>query len=295
MGFRKPMKVLVFADSNWSVGRVHNDVEKYLIDIEFTYIDWVGFDWGYLTRKFSECDVCLTNIVCINFIRQSGILFDFTKCLFMSHGYPDNKGTNIDDLTDEWVYGITSESIRCLFPENRTIFLMPNGVEPSHFHYTERSGLLNTIGWCGSQDIKSKQPQWAHEISNNVSIPISFASALSFSEVCNWYSTIDMLLVTSMPEKSSETGPLPAFESIVSGVLVIGTPVGNFKNVPGPKFNSVEEAIQIIEDLKSNPAKVRHIAREQYEYVMEHCTYSSFAWKWQEALEYVNLRSKRIQ
>ena len=289
------MKVLVFADSNWSVGRVHNDVQRYLIDIEFTYVNWMGFDWSDFVAKFSDYDVCLTNIVSIKFLRETGIPFDFKKCLFMSHGYPDNDATNIDDLTDEWVYGITSESIRSLFPENRTIFTMPNGVEPSHFQYTERSGLINTIGWCGSQDIKSKQSEWAHEISSKVSIPISFASTLSFSEVCRWYSTIDMLLVTSMPNKSSETGPLPAFEAIVSGVLVIGTPVGNFKNVPGPKFNSVEEATEIIEDLKLNPAKVKQLAREQYEYVMEHCTYSSFAWKWQEALEYVNLRSKSIQ
>jgi hypothetical protein len=289
------MKVLVFADSNWSVGRVHKDVERYLIDTEFTYVNWTGFDWTDLVQKFVECDVCLTNIVSIKFLREIGIPFDFSKCLFMSHGYPDNNATDINTLTDEWVYGITSESIRPLFPENRTIFVMPNGVEPSHFQYTERTGNIKTLGWCGSQDIKTKQPEWAHEISDKVSVPISFASALSFSEVCSWYSTIDILIVTAIPDNSSETGPLPAFESIVSGVLVIGTPVGNFKNVPGPKFNSIEEAVQIIEDLKSNPAKVRQLAREQYEYVMEHCTYSSFAWKWQEALEYVNLRSKRIE
>ena len=289
------MRVLVFADSTWSVGRVHRDVERYLIDIQFTYLDWRYFDWGDFIQKFSECDVCLTNIVSIKFFLDKNIPVDFRKCVFMSHGYPDNKATNIETLTDQWVYGITSESIRCLFPENRNIFLMPNGVEPSHFQYTPRGGLLNIIGWCGSQDIKTKQPEWAHEISNKVSIPISFASTLSFSEVCNWYSIIDILIVTSMPDNSSETGPLPAFEAIVSGVPVIGTPVGNFKNVPGPKFNSVEEAIEIIEDLKLNPAKVKQLAREQYEYVMEHCTYSSFAWKWQEALEYVNLRSKSIQ
>ena len=153
------MKVLVFADSNWSVGRVHNDVQRYLIDIEFTYVNWMGFDWSDFVAKFSDYDVCLTNIVSIKFLRETGSPFDFKKCLFMSHGYPDNDATNIDDLTDEWVYGITSESIRSLFPENRTIFTMPNGVEPSHFQYTERSGLINTIGWCGSQDIKSKQSE----------------------------------------------------------------------------------------------------------------------------------------
>ena len=289
------MKVLVFADSTWSVGRVHHDVERYLINIEFIYLDWRYFDWADFINKFNECDVCLTNITCIKLIRDMNIPFSLNKCLFVSHGYPDNNATNTEDLTDQLVYGITSESIRCLFPENRTIFFIPNGVEPSHFNYVERGGVIDTLGWCGHQGVKSKQPEWAHEISNKTSIPLFFASDLSFSEVCNWYLMIDILLVTAIPNNSSETGPLPAFEAIVSGVLVIGTPVGNFKNVPGPKFNSVEEAIEIIEDLKLNPAKVKQLAREQYEYVMEHCTYSSFAWKWQEALEYVNLRSKSIQ
>ena len=289
------MKVLVFADSTWSVGRVHHDVERYLINIEFIYLDWRYFDWADFINKFNECDVCLTNITCIKLIRDMNIPFSLNKCLFVSHGYPDNNATNTEDLTDQLVYGITSESIRCLFPENRTIFFIPNGVEPSHFNYVERGGVIDTLGWCGHQGVKSKQPEWAHEISNKTSIPLFFASDLSFSEVCNWYLMIDILLVTAIPNNSSETGPLPAFEAIVSGVLVIGTPVGNFKNVPGPKFNSVEEAVEIIEDLKSNPAKVKQLAREQYEYVMEHCTYSSFAWKWQEALEYVNLRSKSIQ
>jgi len=287
------MKVLVFADTKWSVGRVHHDVERYLIDIQFTYIDWTYYVWDDLIQKYNECDVCLTNFSALAHLRNCSI--PLNKCLFLSHGYPDNEAVNIEHVTDEWVYGVTSESIRSLFPANRTIFLMPNGVEPSHFNYTERSGVIDTLGWCGCQTIKSKQPEWAHEISNKTSTPLFFASDLSFSEVCNWYLMIDVLLITAIPNNSSETGPLPAFEAIVSGVLVIGTPVGNFKNVPGPKFNSVEEAVTIIEDLKSNPAKVKELAREQYEYVMEHCTYSSFAWKWQEALEYVNLRSKRIE
>ena len=289
------MKVLVFADSGWSVGRVHKDVQQYLIDMDFIYVDWQNFDWPYFIDQFEQCDVCLTNIVSIRFLMDSGNSFDFKKCLFMSHGYIDNDATNKEYLNPEWVYGITSESIRSLFPDGLNIFVMPNGVEPSHFEYTERSGVISMLGWCGSQNVSSKQPEWAHEIADATSLNLSFASHLSFAEVCKWYSGIDMLLVTSLPNQSSETGPLPAFEAILSGVPVIGTSVGNFKDVPGPKFSSVEEAVDIINDLKSNPEKVRKLARTQYEYVMEYYTYSSFAYKWQDALEYVNLRNKRIE
>ena len=48
------MKVLVFADPNWSVGRVHHDVERYLINIQFIYIDWTCYVWDDFIQKFEE-------------------------------------------------------------------------------------------------------------------------------------------------------------------------------------------------------------------------------------------------
>ena len=286
------MKILVFADSSWSVGRVNHDVATHIPEFEFTFVDWRAFQWDYFTKTFDECDVCLTNIVSIRFLRESGIPFNFKKCLFMSHGYIDNKATRIEDITDEWVYGITSDTIRHLFPENVKVFVMPNGVEPSHFHHISRGGELNTIGWCGSQCVVSKQPEWAREISEKTCVELVFASNLSFEDVCKWYNTIDLLLVTSITSKDSETGPLPAFEAIVSGVPVVGTPIGNFKNVPGPKFTTIEEGIQVVSELKSNPEMMKQLAKDQYDYVMSNYTYKSFVHKWKEALEYVYLRSK---
>lgn len=290
----KLMKVLVFADTEWSVGRVNKDVVKYMTDIKFEFMDWRNFDWSIFIQQFENCDVCLTNIVSIKFLQNTGIPFDFEKCVFMSHGYIDNNATDISNLMENWVYGITSESIRGLFPNNLKIFLMPNGVEPSHFKYEEKVGILKTLGWCGSKDVPSKQHEWATSIATQTELILDFACTKKFSEICDWYSTIDLLLVTSMPHQHSETGPLPAFEAIVSGVPVIGTPVGNFKDIPGPKFTTIEEAVGIVTDLKTNPQRMKDIAREQYEYVMKNYTYESFAHKWREALEYVYLRNKRI-
>ena len=106
---------------------------------------------------------------------------------------------------------------------------------------------------------------------------------MSYDEVREWYHTVDLLLVTS----TLETGPLPAFEAIVSGIPVIGTSVGNFANIPGPKFTSIEEGIKMVNDLKSNPEKMIELAKEQYDYVMKNYTYVSFADKWREAIQYV--------
>jgi glycosyltransferase involved in cell wall biosynthesis len=193
-------------------------------------------------------------------------------------------------MTDDLVYGVTSDSIRSLFPLGRRVFLMPNGVEPSHFKYTERDGRIRTLGWCGAPHVWFKQTGWAHEISKKTNIPLSIGEGMTFEQIADWYGTVDILVITSIPNGSSETGPLPAFEAIVSGVLVIGTPVGNFKQIPGPKFHSIDEAVSLIEELRNDPKRVNELAREQYESVMEHHTYSSFAYRWQDALEYVASR-----
>ena len=281
------MKVLVFADVGWSVGRVHKDVSKYLYGIEFEFMDWYNFTWDGLINGINNADVCLTNIVSLKYFHDWKIPINLKKCLFLSHGFIDNDATPKELMLDDLAYGVTSDSIRPLFPPNRTIFTMPNGVEPSHFTYTERDGSINVLGWCGASGVPSKQIHWAHEISGQTEIPVSIGEGMSFEEIAKWYHNIDVLLITSIPNGSSETGPLPAFEAIVSGVLVIGTPVGNFKHVPGPNFNSVEEAVSLIRDLRKDPTRVKELARDQYEYVMENHTYSSFAYKWQDALEYV--------
>jgi hypothetical protein len=92
------------------------------------------------------------------------------------------------------------------------------------------------------------------------------------------------MLVMSGPERWAETGPLTAFEAVACGAIVVGTNVGNSGFIPGPKFETVEEAIAIINDLKQHPEKVRELAKLQYEYVKANCSYDVIAPKWEKAL-----------
>jgi glycosyltransferase involved in cell wall biosynthesis len=273
------MRVLVFADSGWSVGRVHHDVALHIPDWEWTFLNWRNFDWNVFADAFETCDVCLTNIVSIRFWQSCGFQGDFRKCLFMSHGYVDNEATPVEAMNPYWVYGTTSEFIRPLFPDVR-VFVMPNGVEPSHFTYRPRDDVLRNVGWCGA-DVPFKRREWALRIANTLNVPLSVASNLSFEDTIKWYDTIDVLVVTAW----SETGPLPAFEAIVSGVPVIGTPVGNFAYVPGPKGTTADEIADI---LRNND--LASIAREQYDYVMKNWTYATLAPTWRGALEFTRSR-----
>jgi glycosyltransferase involved in cell wall biosynthesis len=110
---------------------------------------------------------------------------------------------------------------------------------------------------------------------------------MPFSEMKDWYHTIDILLITAGPDRWVETGPLPAFEAIASGVLVIGTNVGNFTKIPGPKFSTVEEGIEIINKLKQNPEEVKRIAKIQYQCVIENWTYKDISIGWRSAFNAV--------
>ena len=121
---------------------------------------------------------------------------------------------------------------------------------------------------------------WSYKIAEKTHLPISLACSLPFSQMNAWYHSIDLLIVTSGPEPYVETGPLPPFEAICAGIPVIGTAVGNFRQVPGPKFSTINEAAIIIEDFKKNPEKVKHLANKQYEYVMMHWTYVTLIKSW---------------
>jgi len=276
-------KVFVFSDTHWSLGRVHRGLEKSLSnEFEFKYVDWSGYNWSEFFNLYMWCDICITNLVCLETLRDSFTQLDLKKCLFVSHGATEH--SSVKEYTSYFHYGMTCECVKHLFPTSVTPFLTPNGVDPADFTYSPRNGSLENIGWCGGTHVSSKQIDWVHIISTKTNIHLSIASNLSYDEVKNWYHSVDILLVTAVPEWSSETGPLPAFEAIVSGIPVIGTPVGNFKSIPGPKFTNVDDAICIVNELKNDPEKMKELALEQYKYVIENFTYDVVSLKWRDAL-----------
>lgn len=278
------MKILVFSDPYWSLGRVHRGVAKYLPQHEFRYVDWNKRDT--LVSEFEWCDRCITNLHCSVFLKENYPMLDLKKCIFNAHGWIEfshHKPIYDESLT----YGMTSDSVRHLFPPHiQNVFLMPNGVDPDDFIYKERDGIIRKMGWCGGADVSWKQVVWAKDISVRTGIALDIASQLSYDDVAKWYHSVDLLLITAVPNPEMETGPLPAFEAIVSGIPVIGTPVGNFRHIPGPKFTSVEEGVELVNFFHKNPDSVKKLAKIQYDYVMNNFTYKTMAHKWDDAFQF---------
>jgi len=274
------MKIFIFSDTHWSLGRVHRGVMKQL-NHDVRYLDWAKYAWNDFFTNYEWCDVCIANLVAYKALKPSFPMLDLKKCIFVSHGYPEH-----DDITYDksLTYGLTSEAIRTLFPPDITPFLMPNGVDPDDFNYLPKDGTISTLGWCGAPHVPSKQVDWAYEISKQTTLDLKLATRLSYDELKEWYNRIDLLLVTSIPTADRESGPLPPFEAVVSGVPVIGTPVGNFKNIPGPKFESVEQAVSLINYYRNNPEELKQMAKEQYDYVMNNYSFKVLAPYWEKAL-----------
>lgn len=271
--------ILIFDQGFGAVRNVHTDLEPYLTD-EFNII---FHDWHFTDSEFYEkekkADLVMTGLDGYYYLKNVFPFEHFKKYVFVSHGYPEFT----DPLPYGLTYGMTSYVISHLFPPISPVYLVKNGVNHTMFEHVERSGELHSIGWCGRTTFPSKRFSMATEIASSINITISSVGGdewKSRDDVKQWYKTIDVLLVTSGPEEWCETGPLPAFEAIASGVVVIGTKVGNFSCIPGPKFSTVEEGIEILTDLKSNPQKMKQIAKDQYDCVIDLWTYEKNACQW---------------
>ena len=287
-------KLFIWAENSWAVGKIHHNLEKYLSDeFEFIYCDWGS--WSELGRLYNHYETCDIFMACYVGQYYSAAQFpdlNMKKAVFVCHGFEEMQGVTHSPLA---TYGMVSRSIEHLFPSDIKPFFTPNCVELDEFKYKEHSGSTNVIGWCGAPKVWFKQFHWARDIAKQFGTELRVSSKtpcedpndwipLQPEEVKEFYSTLDILLITSIPNGQSETGPLPAFEAIACGVLVIGTPVGNFKEIPGPKFSTIEEAVAILSDLKSNPERVRQLAKEQYNCIVEKWNYKVVSEKWREML-----------
>ena len=278
-------KIFVYSDTNWSLGRVNRSVQKWLkYKYDFTFCDWAHRGIDVLMEIKNDYDIIVTNLFVVDLlIKQYGNDICLKKFVFVSHGFPEMKH-NIYPL--DTIYASTSQSIKCLFPDfiQSRLFYTYNGVEPSEFNFIQKSGQIKKIGWCG-HFVGKKRGEWIYEIAKKSELDYEIQTNLPYDEINKWYNTIDVLLINAGPEEWSESGPLPPFEAVVSGTLVIGTRVGNFKNIPGPKYDNIDEAITILNDLKNNPEKVVLLMKEQYDYVINNWTYEKMIDGWDTAFK----------
>ena len=278
---RKLKKIVVIAHMGWSIERVHRDVENQLSDeFEFKYHHVSSFMLQEFLDDFRESDLCMMTMW-----DQDGLL-EFCKLntpehhqkiVVVCHGFREIERCAFSKFI---TYGMVSDVLLPTFPVRAHI--VPNAVDMDLFERKPRNGQVKTLGWCGTRNQACKRIHLAFDIARDSKTAISIAESLPFEELKNWYHTVDILLVTSGPNEYEETGPLPPLEAIASGIPVVGTKIGNFGKVPGPKFATVDEAVRIILELKSDPSKLRNLAEEQFNWVRDNWTYKHHAPAWRD-------------
>jgi FkbM family methyltransferase len=285
-------RIVIFTDLGWSIERVFRDMETYLTDYIFVYHNATAFATNKLVADVNECHICISSLYLYNdmmHIFKSPTLQQ--KLVFMAHGFSE-----IQTQTPYSTYPTYCAVSDVLIPFMPTpMYVTPNGVDDRLYTKTPHSGRLRSLGWCSSKRMKLKRFEWAYTIADNAGLSISIASNLTFEHLREWYRTVDLFLVTSGPEPHVETGPLPPFEAIASGVPVIGTAVGNFRHVPGPKFTTMDDAVAILKTFKAHPERLQALADEQYAYVMANFTYAAVKKQWITMLDAVaeKQRAKR--
>jgi len=205
------------------------------------------------------------------------------KVLLVCHG-----ASEVYDILycKDFNYSVTSDVLLPFIQKYvKNVKVTPNGVEPSLYTRVDRSGELKVVGWAGASWIKCKQFEMFQPIVDGAGLLGKTTNpVIPVDKMDEWYQNVDILLVLSGPEESVETGPLPAFEAIACGIPVVGTRVGNFRHIPGPKFSTVEEGILLLEELKRDPERVREIAKQQYHALMTRWSYDVTARLWERAL-----------
>lgn len=274
-------KIVVISSIGWSADRVHRDVAKQLSDeFDFKFYNAQSFVLQEFLDDFHDSDLCvmplnISNGVCD--LCKFNEPAHHKKMVVLCHAFFEIAVTTLSAFI---TYGILSDVLLSKFPAPAHV--VPNAVDLDLFERKPRNGQLNMLGWCGKLDQASKRSNLVFDIARDSKTAISIAETLSLEDLKEWYHTIDLVVVTSGPSDFDETGPLFAFEAIASGIPVIGTSVGNFKNVPGPKFSTVPEAVNLVAYLKSDPSKLRTLAEEQYTWVRDHWTYEHHAQKWRD-------------
>lgn len=281
------MKVVcVLADTKWSIGRVHTDIAEALKgEYEFVFHHDSAFYVDAFRADFKRCDVFLTTPNLLGDIQHFLKGEDLKKCLMIVHYHHANGWAFLRDspLLSTFTYCTISEAATRSFPA--PVLWTPSGINPAFFEHTPRSGVIKTLGWCGNLAWSSKRVDWSYKIAEKAELAVSLAVRIPFADMPAWYKSIDVLLVTSGPEEHRETGPLPPFEAVLSGVLVLGTAVGNVQLLPGPKFSTIEEAAALLKDLQKSPDTVKALAKEQYEAVLAKWTIAAVLPTWRAALE----------
>ena len=148
-------------------------------------------------------------------------------------------------------------------------FLISAGVSDTDFYPTREITNIKNIGLNGTPFINSewdkiKRPQMLVDIANKIDGKPIFIDGKTLDNPHTLYDSIDMYVCTS----TNDRGPYGIAEAALCKIPVISTKTGFALEIQSIKtFDTVDEAVKIINELNSSPKLLSNYIEEVYEEV----------------------------
>lgn len=235
------MKLLFYFENKWVFGKIHNELIKVLHpDI---YCDILDASVEIMSDKMmlflNKYDYIVTTpwagITVLN--KKGGIPLD--RIIAIAHGDLDisaaiRDGAISQDFDKLAGYVVISNTIS-KFSKKKKIKRIPHLLKIGIFtdlYQKEVPGEIKTIGYVGSYSrledgIDIKRGYIAKKIADKLGLNFVHIHGINFLTIEQMYKDIDILIFCSL----TEGNPYSALEAFASGIPVIGTDVGVFKNL----------------------------------------------------------------
>lgn len=253
------IRVGVYTDLNWSLGRIATSILRYLPRDKFivTLLDWsqcAVTTWLFVQEGWRQFDVVLSTTSILFSTLQWGykLPLEFQQRVAAVTHFPvlDDpifKESIPEYITDVHFASVNEQGAASIEATGRRCeAVVAFGVDLADFVVQKQPRRpLRVLGFVGRDDLSenNKRHLMFEAICRETGLKPMFINQRSHLEHARLYDGIDCLVVCS----HLEGGPLGPFECAALGIPCITTRVGNVQKVNGMKtFDSVSEASKIL-------------------------------------------------
>jgi|14BtaG_2_1085337.scaffolds.fasta_scaffold03486_3 glycosyltransferase involved in cell wall biosynthesis len=280
----KKKRIAIWTEGGWALGKIYEGLKD---SLQFKYdVDFYNWHDNNANKKlwidgaWRDYDIIMGNTAVTFWPEDYGFFKKMPKELIdkMIIGIWANLNLDNNHFKESIRY-TEGPTFHCLTPEiQESAKLMYNidatiakpGTSTSEFFPFKKVDKIEVIGLNGDPRIggewsKIKRPDMLVDIAQKSNCQHSFIFNSS-EHGCMIYKDIDMYVCTS----TSESGPAGIMECAMSKIPVISTKVGYAKTLKSIKtFTTVDEAVDIINELNSSPVLLNNYVDELYNEVIK--------------------------
>lgn len=298
-------KVLIFIETSWAFGNIFNALSKILykhnIILETLSWDDTTISNEELNLIFSHYDLILTLPIKVPVLLRFGVPIE--KIIISIHAeidlYYAVNNNLVQYLEQSYNFAVIGEHLQKLTKSlgiERSPIVTELGIIFDQY-YAPPPKFLSSIGYATiekSLNFFEKDIKRGYLVRDVVSsLPnLNLVMHKYYYYLCmpQFYRKFDTLVMSS----TEEGGGLPAMEAAAAGRLVIGTPVGYFKEnakmgggvlVPVEESEFVRETVKTLQYFSENPTDFQNKCYEIQQFAREHYDWSYKVDKWIELFE----------